>query len=106
MRVWCVLLVPVLLVLPAQAQIDICKAERDQCVPAVAFDGANFLVTWQDARDFVTDSSCNIYACRVAPDGQVIDTTDILVACGLRDQYIPRVVRGESDFFIIWQEGC
>jgi hypothetical protein len=48
-----------------------------EAVPAVAFDGANFLVTWQDCR---SDTSFDIYAARVTPQGTVLDPNGIPVS--------------------------
>ncbi len=106
MRIWSILLILTAIALPVQAGFPVCTAKQDQTFPAIAYDSTNFLVTWTDTRDFLTDSSTNIYACRVTPAGQVLDTANILVVGGRRDQMVPRIAMGQDDWFLIWQEGC
>lgn len=81
-------------------------AEYDQTKPAAAFDGENFLVTWQDTRDIPTDTSANIYACRLTPSLEVLDGAGILIAGTREEDYVPAVAWGGSDYLIAWQRGC
>jgi len=82
------------------------SAVYDQTKPSVAFDGTNFLVTWQDTRDIPTDTSSNIYACRATPSLQVLDSAGILVAGTREEDYVPAVCWGGSDYLVAWQRGC
>ena len=82
------------------------NAVYDQTRPAVAFDGTNFLVTWQDTRDIPTDTSANIYACRLTPSLEVLDSAGILVAGTREEEYVPAVCWGGSDFLVAWHRGC
>ncbi|MBN2464762.1 hypothetical protein JXD38_03945 [candidate division WOR-3 bacterium] len=82
------------------------SAPFDQTSPAIAFDGTNFLVTWQDTRDIPTDTSANIYACRLTPSLEVLDTAGILVAGTREEDYIPAVAWGGADYLIAWHRGC
>jgi hypothetical protein len=70
----------VLMAATAQAWFPVSKAEFEQTLPTAAFDGSNYLVAWTDARDLRTDTSVNIYACRITRDGDVLDSAGILVA--------------------------
>jgi hypothetical protein len=81
-------------------------AVYDQTRPAVAFDGTNFLVTWQDTRDIPTDTSANIYASRVTSSLEVLDSAGILVAGTREEDYVPAVAWGGSDYLIASQRGC
>ena len=81
-------------------------AVYDQTRPAVAFDGASFLVAWQDTRDIPTDTSANIYACRLTPSLEVLDSAGILIAGTREEDYVPAVAWGGSDYLIAWQRGC
>ncbi|MDW8309651.1 MAG: hypothetical protein RMK20_09785, partial [Verrucomicrobiales bacterium] len=52
----------------------------NQYRPRVAWDGANFLVTWQDQKNRVApnaleqlDARCDLYAMRVSPIGAILD---------------------------------
>ena len=69
-----------------------------QTVPAVAYDGTNFLVVWQDPREDGTQY--DIYGARVSPAGTLLhqdlslaervlrdiasDTTQAIVPCAVR----------------------
>ena len=81
-------------------------AVNDQVKPAVAFDGIDFLVTWQDSRDVPTDTSFNIYACRLTPSLEVLDSAGILLAGTREEEFVPAVCWGGSDFLVAWQRGC
>ena len=52
-------------------------APTQQCNPAVAFDGNNYLVVWTDWRDTLFNTS--VLAARVTPDGTVLDPEGITV---------------------------
>ena len=77
-----------------------------QWQPAVAFDSHQFLVAWTDLRELPNDPSTNVYACRVALDGTVLDSAGILIAHGPVEQMEPRVSSCPTDWLVIWQEGC
>ena len=81
-------------------------ARYDQIKPAIAFDGTNFLVTWQDTRDLPTDASANIYACRLTPSGIVLDSAGILIAGTREEEFVPAACWGGNDFLVAWQRGC
>ena len=81
-------------------------AVYDQTWPAVAFDGTNFLAAWQDTRDIPTDTSANVYACRLTPSLQVLDSAGILIAGTREEDYVPAVGWGGSDYLIAWHRGC
>lgn len=100
------LAVGVLLPLNAGAWIPVCRAAEPQWQPDIAFDGTRFLVVWTDHRDVRTDSSTNIYACRVGRDGAVLDPAGIRIAGGLPNKIEPQVAAGDSGWVVIWQDGC
>ncbi len=81
-------------------------AVYDQTRPAIAFDGTNFLVTWQDTRDLPTDTSSNIYACRLTPSLEVLDSAGILIAGEREEDYVPAVGWSGADYLVAWQRGC
>lgn len=96
----------VLLSVPGIDHVAVCCETTDQTLPSVCFNGTDFLVSWTDTRDLATDSSANIYACRVSPGGTVLDPHGFLVAGGRGEQMVSRNCPGQSDVFVIWQEGC
>jgi hypothetical protein len=80
--------------------ISVCTEEGWQKYPAVAFDGVNYVVAWQDERDGQPD----IYAARVTPAGQLVDTQAIQVAweSGENERY-PTVVAGDTVTLVAWE---
>jgi len=81
--------------------IAISTATNDQWYPAVAFDGANFLVVWQDGRG----GSSDIYGARVTAEGAVLDSSGIAVSTAANDQAAPAVAFDGTDFLVVWQDG-
>jgi hypothetical protein len=63
--------------------IPICTNVSAAYYPAVAFDGANYLVVWSDDRDQSTgDPRLEIYGARVSPGGAVLDPNGIQITHG------------------------
>jgi len=84
------------------AGILICAAVNNQSSPAVASDGNDYLVVWEDLRN---TSSWDIYASRVAAaDGAVLDPGGILVTGVAHNQVHPRVTFGGTEYFVVWQD--
>jgi hypothetical protein len=69
-------------------------------VPAVAFDGTNYLVVWEDTRR--VDGNTDIYGARVTPSGAVLDIGGIPIATGPDRQMAPTVAFGDGTFFVAW----
>ena len=83
----------------------ICSASRDQKYPAVAFDGENYLVVWQDYR---SNSNWDIYGCRVTTDGEVLDGSGnsggIVISNAAGDQTKPAIAFGDTNYFVVWDD--
>jgi hypothetical protein len=86
--------------------IEVSKLDSEQWQSTVAFYDNHFLVGWTDTRDLSTDSSTNVYACRITDNGTVLDTWGIMIANRQRDEMVPKICTGISDWLVIWQEGC
>jgi hypothetical protein len=86
--------------------IEVSKQDGDQWQPTVAYLDNQFIIGWSDTRDLATDTSTNIYACRVTTNGTILDTNGILIAYGRQEQLVPKVCASNSDWLFIWQEGC
>jgi hypothetical protein len=71
-----------------------------QALPSVAYDGTNFLVSWQEGPVL----NCNILAARITPTGVVLDTAALCVSNAARDQSRPRAVFADSVYFITWED--
>jgi hypothetical protein len=79
----------------------ISQAADDQYAPALAFDGANFLVVWEDPR---TGGISNIYGARVTTQGTVLDSAGFVISQASSDQYSPAVSYGGMSFLVVWED--
>ncbi len=83
-------------------------AAGDQVGPAIARGGNQYLVAWTDARtSFFTaggeaGSGRDIYAARLDAEGNLIDTTPIVVNQDESDQYDPVVVWNGENWLVVW----
>jgi hypothetical protein len=92
-------------VTPAGAVLDtagfvISSAWETQQCPAVAFDGQNFLVVWDDAR---TNTHDDIFGARVAPSGVVLDTGGIAISTADGEQRFASVAFDDQNFVVAWE---
>ncbi|MEO0050208.1 MAG: hypothetical protein ABIK42_03615, partial [candidate division WOR-3 bacterium] len=84
--------------------IPIAVARNWQFNPAIAFDGLNYLVVWNDGRNgsyYVTD----IYGARVTPAGEVLDSAGIVIAVAEDNQRDPAIAFDGTNFLIVWGDG-
>ncbi|UCG31072.1 MAG: T9SS type A sorting domain-containing protein [candidate division WOR-3 bacterium] len=80
--------------------IAVAIADQLQRNTAIAFDGTNFLVVWQDNRN----GSYDIYGARVGENGVVLDPAGICVSAAIDDQINPSVVFDGNDFIVVWED--
>jgi len=76
-------------------------AGQQRYAPAVAFDGTNYLVVWQEQRP---NASRNIYAARVSEAGVVLDLLGIPISKAAGTQSAPAVAFDGSSFVVVWQD--
>jgi phosphoribosylformylglycinamidine (FGAM) synthase PurS component len=81
--------------------IAISTAEGVQDVPAVAFDGTNFLVVWEDCR---SDSTWDIYGARVSQAGTVLDPAGSAISTAANNQEHPAVSSSGFNFLVVWRD--
>ncbi len=67
---------------------------NDQLAPAVAFDGTNYLVVWEDERDY------HIWGMRVGQTGTVVDPTGIAIS--RTPGGYPSVAFDGTNYLIVW----
>ena len=80
--------------------IIISAAAHQQGVPAVAFNGTDYLVVWQDERNGSTD----IYGARVSASGAVLDTAGIAICAAARDQESPAIASDGTQCLVVWTD--
>ncbi|WNG30379.1 hypothetical protein F0U62_44985 [Cystobacter fuscus] len=71
-----------------------------QRAPAVAHDGTNFLVVWQDQRNGNSD----IYGTRVSGAGTVLDPSGLVISTAANEQLAPSVAHNGTNFLVVWQD--
>ncbi len=81
--------------------IRVCSAVDLQEWPAVAFDGSNFLVVWQDLR---SGKDYDVYAARVGEDGKVLDPEGFPVARRPANQARPAVGFASGHALVAWMD--
>ncbi|HTW92053.1 MAG TPA: hypothetical protein VMH22_10135 [bacterium] len=81
--------------------IPICTLATDQSAPKVAFDGANYLVVWEDCR---SNSYGSIYGTRLTPGGVVLDVGGFPIggSAPAQDGFEPAVAFGGGYYLVTW----
>ena len=83
------------------AGIRLCASAGLQEWPAVAFDGTNFLVVWQDLRG---GRDYDIYAARVSEAGKVLDPDGFPVIRRAANQARPAVAFAAGGYLVAWMD--
>ncbi len=82
--------------------LEVAVTAGEQSSPALASDGVNYLVVWQD------DRSCNnwddIYCVRVSSSGAVLDNSHIPVSATFLWQIAPAVASSGSEYLVVWED--
>jgi hypothetical protein len=73
---------------------------NSQHEPAVAFDGTNYLVVWEDDRN----GDWNIYGARVDEAGNIIDPIAIPISTEPNDQRNPAICFCGADYLVVWED--
>lgn len=88
--------------------ITVSAAAFSQQLPAVAWDGTQYLVAWQDMRatqDYLFDKRTDVYAARVAPDGVVLDPAGLALATDAVPEAWPAVAPlGSGSALVAWSD--
>ena len=78
-------------------------AVASQTTPAIAFDGINYFVVWQDQRK--EHGWSDIYGTRVSQAGVVLDPTGIVISAATESQDNPSVAFDGTNYFVVWSDG-
>ncbi|HLL52939.1 MAG TPA: hypothetical protein VK447_05295, partial [Myxococcaceae bacterium] len=73
---------------------------EEQVTPAVASNGAGYLVAWNDTRG---GDSRNIYATRVGSDGAVHDPSGLLLSTLGANPNLPAVASNGTGYLVAWE---
>lgn len=71
--------------------------------PAVASQGSDYLVVWQDNRNATVDGD-DIYAARVSAAGAVLDVDGFPISTGGWGKSLPAVAALGSNYLIAWED--
>jgi hypothetical protein len=85
------------------AGVVISQAADYQVSPALDFDGANFLVVWEDWRN--NPSYPDIYGARVTPVGTVLDPSGIIMSTATNGHWSPAVAFDGANSLVVWEDG-
>ncbi|MEO0079284.1 MAG: hypothetical protein ABIK44_01215, partial [candidate division WOR-3 bacterium] len=80
--------------------IAISTAVEYQKFPAVAFDGANYLVVWEHYRSGYSD----IFGARVSPAGVVLDPQGIAISTAANYQYELALAFDGANYLMVWTD--
>ncbi|MDI3284493.1 hypothetical protein [Polyangium sp. 15x6] len=83
---------PVLISASANSQTDV----------SLAWNGQNYVVAWEDDRDYAAPGSMDIVATRISPAGQALDTSGLPMATGPLHQRDPRVISDGQSTLLVW----
>jgi hypothetical protein len=86
---------------PTYASLAISAADGEQVSPDVEWNGASYLVVWEDDR---SDGDRDIYGARVSPAGAVFDVAGIPIARAPGPQAEPALAASGSDWLVAWSE--
>ena len=80
------------------AGFPISSATGDQTRPAVASNGTNFFVAWQDER-----TNGNIYGTAVSSAGVVDQPSGVQISSSVANEEAPTIASDGADYLIAWQ---
>jgi len=78
--------------------IAICTTNHDQQHPAVASDGGNYLVVWDDKRS----GSYDLYGARIN-NGVVADANGFAISATTNSETLPAVANMGTNYLVVWQ---
>ena len=89
--------------LEAASNFRVSGAANPQFVPAVAGNGAQYLVVWSDLRS-PSSSGLDIYGVRIAPDGALLDPAALPLCTATNTQADPAVAVRGTNYLVAWSD--
>ncbi len=89
------------------AGIDVCMATNNQSHPAVAWDGSNFMVIWEDERNALPSNLQyqDLYGARIDSAGSVLNPLGIGICTNLGPQMDPCLAgNGQGQLLAAWRD--
>ncbi|MHA7630440.1 Ig-like domain-containing protein [Corallococcus sp. M7] len=83
------------------AGLPLATSPREPNNAAVASNGTDFLVVWEDAR---YNGVGGIHGVRVSSAGTVLDPQGLVLASGSRTQWEPSVASNGTDYLVVWRD--
>ena len=81
--------------------IAVCKGLGYQWEVSIAFDGTNYLVVWEDERNYSTVYQ-DIYGARISPSGLVLDPDGFLITGSADKEQAPAVSFDGTNYLVVW----
>lgn len=80
-------------------------APDGQFAPAVGFDGTNYLVVWQDHRNWNTwwSDTVEIYGARITQDGTVLDPDGFRISPDYGVHTSPHIMFDGANYLVVWE---
>lgn len=82
------------------AGFPISAGAGNQLQPAVASDGQNYFVVWQEGRA----ASLDIFGARVSADGVVLDPEGVVVSQSSNNEVNAAIAGGPAGYLVVWQD--
>jgi hypothetical protein len=81
-------------------EFTVSQRKNPQQRPAIAVNGANYLLVWQDSRNL--DTGWDIYGLRLDVEGNRLDPEPLVIANSELDDTDPAVASNGSDYLVVW----
>jgi len=82
--------------------LNLTRTYAKQNYPAVAFDGQNYLVVWEDERAGANNR--DVYGALLTASGQLLEPGVFPVAVATNLQQAPAVAFGDSVYLVVWED--
>jgi len=84
--------------------IAVTTAAETQRYPAVSSNGSDWLIAWEDRRNY-SITWTDVYGARVSTAGTVLDAAGIAISALGGDELKPHLASDGADYLVIWDDG-